>query len=115
MKRVFAVILPTMIALCVRAQKITWTYSTPDAKWIKGAALSSSVKKQTGELKYNPEYYLMKHLSHFVLPGAYRLKTSGGKDHLAFVNPTGEIVLMIVNTEEKEKETNVDEGKSITL
>ena len=44
----------------------------------------------------------MKHLSHFVLPGAYRLKTSGGKDHLAFANSNGEIVLMIVNTEEKE-------------
>lgn len=56
-----------------------------------------AIDKQTGEITYNPEYYLMKHLSHFVLPGARLLKTSGGKDHLAFENPDGEIVLILFN------------------
>lgn len=63
-----------------------------------------SINKETGSIKYNPEYYLMKHLSHFVLPGAYLLKTSGTDNHLAFLNPNGEIVLMLMNLEEKEKE-----------
>jgi glucosylceramidase len=35
---------------------------------------------------------------------------------LAFVNPKGEIVLMIVNTEENDKEVSVDvKGKSATM
>lgn len=62
-----------------------------------------SVDKKTKNVKHYPEYYLMKHLSHYVLPGAYRLETSEGKDHLAFVNPTGEIVLLLMNQDEKDK------------
>jgi glucosylceramidase len=39
-----------------------------------------------------------------------------GKDHLAFVNPNGEIVLMIVNTEENDKKVSVDvKGKIATM
>jgi glucosylceramidase len=49
----------------------------------------------------------MKHLSHFVQAGAYRLKTSGGKDHLAFVNPDGTKVLVLVNTAEADKKFSV--------
>ncbi|OCB71770.1 glycoside hydrolase family 30 protein [Flavobacterium glycines] len=62
-----------------------------------------AVNKETKEVKYNPEYYLMKHLSHYVLPDAYRLETSGGKDHLAFVNPNGEVVLLLMNQDEQGK------------
>lgn len=66
-----------------------------------------SINKETGEVTYNPEYYLMKHLSHFVLPGAFRLRTSGGKDHLAFVNPDGRIILVVVNTEDHSRNMNI--------
>ena len=76
--------------------------------WVQNMLIS--INKKTGEIKYNPEYYLMKHLSHFVLPGAYRLKTSGGKDHLAFVNPNGDLVVMIVNQESNERETSIGLG-----
>lgn len=57
-----------------------------------------SVDVNSGEVVYTPEFYVMMHLSHFVLPGAHRLQTSGGDDHLAFVNPDGTRVLMLVNT-----------------
>lgn len=75
-----------------------------------------SIDKETGEVKYNPEYYLMKHLSHFVLPGAFRLKTSGGDDHLAFKNPNGDVVLMLVNKDDADKEQTLEvNGKSVKL
>lgn len=67
-----------------------------------------SINKNTKEVIYYPEYYIMKHLSHFVLPGAYRLKTSGGKDHLAFINPDGTIALILVNTSETNKKLTIN-------
>lgn len=75
-----------------------------------------AIDKTTKEVKYNPEYYLMKHLSHHVLPGAFRVKTSGGKDHLAFKNPNGETVLLFVNTDEVDKEVSLSVyGKNVRI
>lgn len=75
-----------------------------------------SIDKTTKVVKYNPEYYLMKHLGHSVLPGAYRVKTSGGKDHLAFKNPNGETVLLFVNTDDTDKDVSVSVyGKSVKI
>lgn len=76
--------------------------------WIQNMLIS--VNKSTKEVIYYPEYYIMKHLSHFVLSGAYRLKTSGGKNHLAFVNPDGTTVLIVVNTVDSDKEFNIAVG-----
>ncbi len=77
-----------------------------------------SINKETKEIQYCPEYYIMKHLSHFVLPGAYRLKTSGGKDHLAFRNPDGTVVLVLVNTEVADKKMTIafsDKSVDVTV
>lgn len=75
-----------------------------------------SINKETKEVKYNPEYYLMKHLSHYVLPGAFRLKTTGGKEHLAFINPNGEVILMYVNTDDADKDISVSvNGKIVKI
>ena len=49
---------------------------------------------------YTHEYYLMKHLSHCVRPGARRLETAswtGYENQLAFANPDGSIVIVIQN------------------
>ena len=49
---------------------------------------------------YNHEYYLLKHVSHFVQPGAQRVTTmsyTGYENQLAFVNPDGSIVIVIHN------------------
>ena len=57
-----------------------------------------TVDQNTRTYTYTYEYYLMKHLSHFVLPGAKLLKTTGPfSDLLAFQNPDGKIVLVIQN------------------
>ncbi|MVN78156.1 beta-glycosidase [Hymenobacter sp. HMF4947] len=48
--------------------------------------------------QFNPEYYLLKHLSHYVQPGAKRLSTSGAFTNLlAFQNPDKSIVVVAQN------------------
>jgi len=60
-----------------------------------------SVDSETKKITYNPEYYVMKHLSFFVATGAHKIKTDGDyKDVLAFQNPDGRIILFIVNNED---------------
>lgn len=82
--------------------------------WKQNAMIS--IDKVTKKVTYNSEYYLMKHLSHYVLPGAYRLETSEGKDHLAFINPNGEIVLLVLNKDEESKVVTFDiGGKQVSL
>lgn len=66
-----------------------------------------TVDRNTKEVNYNPEYYIMKHVSHFVVPGANLLETNGGTDHLAFINPDGTVVIVIVNLEETDKKVNI--------
>lgn len=58
-----------------------------------------TVNPKTGELKYQPEFYLMKHLSHFVKEGARVLEVKGHwtTNMLAFENPDGSIVLVVNN------------------
>lgn len=49
---------------------------------------------------YNHEYYLLKHVSHFVRPGARVLETSsynGHENQLAFANPDGSLMLVMQN------------------
>ncbi len=48
--------------------------------------------------KWNHEYYLLKHVSHFVQPGARRLETDGTFDNLlAFVNPDKSVAIILRN------------------
>lgn len=58
-----------------------------------------TVNPETGELKYQPEFYLMKHLSHFVKEGARVLGMKGHwtANSLAFENMDGSIVLVVNN------------------
>jgi glucosylceramidase len=57
---------------------------------------------------YSNEYYLLKHVSHFVQPGAKKLDTTGEyKDLLAFLNPDKSIVVVLANQEQTEKSVNI--------
>ncbi|MDR1683161.1 MAG: glycosyl hydrolase family 30, partial [Candidatus Symbiothrix sp.] len=73
--------------------------------WKQNALVS--IDKVVGTITYNPEYYLIKHLSRFVVPGAYRLKTTDDGNHLAFENPDGTIVIVAVNKEETPKNIKI--------
>jgi glucosylceramidase len=65
---------------------------------------------------YNYEYYLMKHLSHFVMPGARLLETAsynGYENQLAFVNPDGGIVVIMQNDLSEEMPVRLKIGDTL--
>ncbi|MDP4276558.1 MAG: glycoside hydrolase family 30 protein [Bacteroidota bacterium] len=67
-----------------------------------------SINKNTKEVVFNPEFFIMKHVSHYLVPGAYCLQTNSDDNHLAFLNPDGKIILVIVNREGSDKRMLVD-------
>lgn len=74
------------------------------------------VDSRTKEVLYTPEFYLMKHLSHFVKVGAHRLKVLKGDDVLAFQNPDGQIIILCVNKDTKERAVRLAcEGSTINI
>jgi glucosylceramidase len=57
-----------------------------------------SIDRTTKTITYNPEFYLMKHLSYFIKPGAKKLRSSDTTaDLLAFQNPDGSIIIFAAN------------------
>ena len=61
------------------------------------------VLSSTKEAVYTPEFYLLKHLSHFLKSGALKLKVEMGIDVLAFRYPDGETVVFCMNREAAER------------
>jgi O-Glycosyl hydrolase len=60
---------------------------------------------------YTPEYYLLKHVSHFVKPGAKKLETAGtDNDVIAFINPDKSIVVALSNQDDSDKQINITIG-----
>jgi glucosylceramidase len=58
---------------------------------------------RTGELIYTNAYYYIGHFSRFIHRGAKRIGVSSSRDHIkttGFVNPDGEIVVVIFNKSE---------------
>jgi len=62
--------------------------------WPQNALLT--VDTSTRTLNITPAYYVFRHLSQFVAPGAKVVATSGG-DALAFKNPDGSVVAALYN------------------
>jgi trehalose/maltose hydrolase-like predicted phosphorylase/O-glycosyl hydrolase len=61
------------------------------------------VNREERTYNYTYEYYLMKHASHYVQPGARFLPVSGEfTDMLAFRNPDGKVVLIAHNAQQVE-------------
>jgi glucosylceramidase len=63
-----------------------------------------TIDSQTHEVTRNPEYYVMRHFSHYVQPGAHVLATSGHFNAMAIAlrNPDGSIVVVAQNALERE-------------
>jgi glucosylceramidase len=70
--------------------------------WPQNALLA--VDRATGKLSVTPAYYVFRHLSQFVDPGARRLGTTGNADALAFGNPDGSTVVVLYNADDAAKE-----------
>ena len=66
-----------------------------------------TVNKDNNSYRYTPEFYVLKHASRFVLPGAKLLELDNGYDDaLAFVNTDGSIVVLLGNqTDSSQKVT----------
>lgn len=64
-----------------------------------------TITADTHEVRRNPEYYVMRHFSHFVKPGAHVLGTTGHFNSMAiaFRNPDGTIVVVAQNALEEER------------
>jgi glucosylceramidase len=65
--------------------------------WKQNALIS--VDSSTGEVTYNPEYYVMKHVAGLVRPGARALPIRGAQAALSllFENPDGSRILVLAN------------------
>ncbi|MWW25001.1 glycoside hydrolase family 30 protein [Algibacter lectus] len=68
------------------------------------------IDKQTKKVTYTDEFYLFKHLSHFVQPGDHYLKSSEGKNHLAFRLKDGRTLVLLNNPEDKKQNVNLELG-----
>ena len=78
--------------------------------WPQNALLT--VDTSTKKLGITPTYYVFRHLSQFVVPGATVVGTTGG-DALAFKNPDGSIVLMAYNSGAEKSATVAIAGKKL--
>jgi glucosylceramidase len=90
-----------------------------------------SVNQSTGEVRYNPQFYAVKHFSHFVKKGAVRIATTGNYsaggsnllnenigesvtdgDMMGFLNPNGDRVLVLRNSSDADMSVAVKLGTS---
>ena len=57
------------------------------------------VDPATGQVTYTPEFYVMKHYSHFIQPGAERLGMTGqwAGNAICFANPDGTLIVVVNN------------------
>lgn len=77
---------------------------------------NSLVTVKDGKAIFNPEYYLMKHFSHFVKRGAKYVKMNGEFSSccISFINPDGSKVILVSNPYKTEKVITI-EGSSYSL
>lgn len=75
----------------------------------------ATVNEQTGELTLQPEFYLMKHFSHFIQSGASLLETKGHwtANALVFENPDGSMVINILNSMDISREFTFKHGNEV--
>ena len=70
-----------------------------------------SVDAAAKSFRYNHDFYLMKHLSHFVDVGAKRVETTGTcDDALGFVNPDGTLVFLVRNESPRVQTVEIHAG-----
>ncbi|RPJ03815.1 MAG: beta-glycosidase [Spirochaetaceae bacterium] len=77
--------------------------------WRQNSLVSVDLQKKSFE--YNFEYYRLKHFSHYVMPGARLLETSGYfNDMLAFINPDKGILVIARNADKSDKKIKIKIG-----
>ena len=73
-----------------------------------------SVNPETKTYQFNYDYYVLKHVSHYVKPGAKLLTQSGDfKNILSFVNPDKSIAVILQNDSAEQKLISIKLGDRI--
>jgi glucosylceramidase len=75
-----------------------------------------TIDSAAGSYRYNYEYYLLKHFSHFVRPAAKRLDTftlTGYDNLLAFANPDETVVILMQNDLAQELPVRIKVGEKV--
>ncbi|MBP0902978.1 hypothetical protein ACFSKN_13475 [Mariniflexile gromovii] len=69
-----------------------------------------SIDSKTKAIRYNPEFYLMKHLSAFVAPGSVKLASSGDDDQaIVFYNEASkQVVVLAYNNSEENRDIQLN-------
>ena len=79
--------------------------------WQQNSLITVDVPAKT--YRFNHEYYLMKHFSHYIKPGAKMIETAGVfKNLLAFINPDKSVVFIAQNETDNPTELSVKVGSS---
>jgi glucosylceramidase len=74
----------------------------------------TSVDTKAGTYRFNHEYWLMRHMSSFIRPGAHRVPTEsyfGFENQLAFRNPDGSTIVLIQNEMAQPQLVRIGVGK----
>lgn len=87
----------------------TSLYQDKPSRWGWHQNSLITVNEEDHSWTYTPEYYELKHLSHYALPGAKRLLLNGStyEDMLGFVNPDGSVALIVANQTEEPSEVSI--------
>jgi glucosylceramidase len=72
------------------------------------------VDRSAKKLIVTPAYYVFRHFSQYIAPGATRIGLSGSTDALAFKNPDGSIVTQVYNKGTASKKMTVGVGSALS-
>jgi glucosylceramidase len=79
--------------------------------WPQNALLV--VDRSAKKLIVTPAYYVFRHFSQYIAPGATRIGTSGSTDAVAFKNPDGSIITEVYNKGTSSKKMTVGVGSAL--
>ena len=87
------------------------TYGKSLGNWPQNALLV--VDRSAKKLIITPAYWVFRHFSQYVKPGATRIGASGSDEVLAFVNPDGDIITQVCNKGDAQKELTIQVGSEL--
>ncbi len=95
---------------------IYWNMALPEGGistwgWTQNSLVT--IEEETGKITYQPEFYLMKHFSHFVKKGAKVLETAGrwASNSIVFENPDGTLVIVVGSNMNKSRTFRFEDGE----
>ena len=85
------------------------------SSWAWSQNSSITIDTKAKKVIYNPQFYVMKHFSRFVSPGAYLLKNENKDSNaLSFINPDGSVVVVVENKKQEKPFSIVIGNKTVT-